>query len=70
VIRWTPANEGLKVVRGILALASLTLPVVLLGAYGALRPRTLALWTLAASGVSVLGGIGRMGAPEVVYLAF
>jgi hypothetical protein len=63
VIRWTPANEGLKVVRGILALASLTLPVVLLGAYGALRPRTLALWTLAASGVSVLGGIGRMGAP-------
>lgn len=33
VIRWTPTNEGLKVVRGILALASLTLPVVLLGAY-------------------------------------
>ncbi|MEI7573680.1 MAG: DUF4153 domain-containing protein [Phenylobacterium sp.] len=63
VIRWTPTNEGLKVVRGILALASLTLPVVLLGAYGALRPRTLALWTLAAAGVSVLGGIGRMGAP-------
>jgi hypothetical protein len=63
VIRWTPANEGLKVVRGILALASLTLPVVLLGAYGALRPRALALWTLAAAGVSVLGGIGRMATP-------
>ena len=63
VIRWTPETEGLKAVRGILALASLTLPVVLLGGYGALRPRTLALWTLAAAGVSVLGGIGRMGAP-------
>jgi len=59
VIRWTPSAEPLKVLRGILALASLTLPVVLLGAYAALRPRTLALWTLAAAGVAVIGGIGR-----------
>lgn len=63
VIRWTPSAEPMKALRVILALAALTLPVVLLGAYGALRTRTLALWTLAAAGVSVLGGLGRTGVP-------
>ncbi|AWM78318.1 DUF4153 domain-containing protein [Phenylobacterium parvum] len=59
VARWTPAGEDLKVLRGVLALASATLPVVLLGAYGALRWRTLSLWVLAAGGVVLLGGLGR-----------
>lgn len=63
VIRWNPQvagmEEGVKVLRGMLALAALTLPVVLLGGYAALRPRTLALWALAAAGVAVLAGIGR-----------
>ena len=63
VIRWTPAGETLGELRGILALASLTLPVVLLGAYGAVRPRVLALWTLASLAVSVLAGLGRVAAP-------
>ena len=63
VIRWTPSAEPMKALRVILALAALTLPVVLLGAYGTLRTRTLALWTLAAAGVSVLGGLGRTGVP-------
>jgi len=59
VARWTPAGEDLRVLRGVLALASATLPVVLLGAYGALRWRTLSLWVLAAGGVVLLGGLGR-----------
>ena len=33
VIRWTPSAEPMKALRVILALAALTLPVVLLGAY-------------------------------------
>lgn len=58
VIRWTPAGEGLDVLRGVLALVAVTLPVVLLGAYGALRPRTLALWALAPVALALVGGLG------------
>lgn len=59
VTRWTPAGEVQEALQGGFALASLTLPVILLGGYGTLRIRTLALWIPAVLGVAVLAGLDR-----------
>lgn len=71
VISWAPLNPDLSVLRGILALAALTLPVTMLGAFGVLPKRTLLAWSLIALGIVVMAGLGRNswldgdGAPPV-----
>lgn len=54
---WAPPEESLKLLRAALRMAAMTLPVVLLGAYRALRPRVLALWILAAAGLVLFLGV-------------
>lgn len=46
---WAPSEDGLKLLRGALRTAAVTLPVVLLGAYRAMRPRVLVAWILVAA---------------------
>ena len=46
---WAPSEDGLKLLRGALRTAAMTLPVVLLGAYRAMRPRVLVAWILVAA---------------------
>jgi hypothetical protein len=59
---WAPSEEGLKLVRGALRMAAMTLPVVLLGAYRALRPPVLAVWILATTGFVLFLGLADAAA--------
>lgn len=54
---WTPSQAELKLLQGSLRTAAMILPVVLLGAYRALRPRSLLLWSLAAAGFALFLGV-------------
>jgi hypothetical protein len=59
MIAWAPLDPDVSIIRGILALAALTLPVTMLGAFGVLPQRTLLAWGLTALAIVVMAGLGR-----------